>query len=98
MSLHFTLGFSLIITESRPALCLSLSFSSYEWFCNTVELEPLLLEVLRKYIKLSVWAIGPILPQAMISSPTKSMIHVLSAKKFGKKAWSSVEQSIEWLN
>ena len=65
---------------------LSLSFSFYGWFCNTVEeIEPLGLEVLRKYIKLSVWAIGPILPQAMISSPTKSMIHVLSAKKFGKK-------------
>ena len=87
MSLHFTLGFSLIIIESRPALSLSLSFSSYEWFCNTIEeLEPLQLEVLRKYIKLSVWAIGPILPQAMISSPTKSMIHVLSAKKIWKKS------------
>ena len=85
-SLHFTLGFSLIITESRPALSLSLSFSCYEWFWNTVEeLEPLRLEVLRKYIRLSVWAIGPILPQAMISSPTKSMIHILSAKKFWKK-------------
>ena len=77
---------SLIIIESRPALSLSISFSSYEWLCNTVEeLEPLGSGVLRKYIKLSVWAIGPILPQAMISSPTKSMIHVLSAKKFGKK-------------
>ena len=65
---------------------LSLSFSSYGWFCNTIEeIEPLGLEVLRKYINLSIWAIGPILPQAMISSPTKSMIHVLSAKKFGKK-------------
>ena len=78
---------------------LLLSFSSYGWFCNTVEeLEPLGLEVLRKYIKLAIWAIGLVLPQAMISRPTKSMIHVLSAKKFGKKAWSSVEQSIEWLN
>ena len=66
---------------------LSLSFRFYGWFCNIVEeIEPLGLEVLRKYINLSIWAIGPVLPQAMISSPTKSMIHILSAKKFGKKA------------
>ena len=66
---------------------LSFSFSFYGWFCNIVEeIEPLGLEALRKYINLSIWVIGPILPQAMISSPTKSMIHVLSAKIFGKKA------------
>ena len=65
---------------------LSLSFSSNGWFCNTIEeIEPLGLEVLRKYINLSIWAIGPVLPQAMISSPTKSMIHVLLPKNLENK-------------
>ena len=65
---------------------LSLSFGSYGWFCNTIEeLEPLGLEVLRKYINLAVWAIGFVLLQAMISSSFESFIHVLSAKESENK-------------
>ena len=65
---------------------LSLSFGSYGWFCNTIEeLEPPGLEVLRKYINLAVWAIGLVLLQAMISSSSKSLIHVLSAKESENK-------------
>jgi hypothetical protein len=46
---------------------ISLSLSSHGWLCNTVEeIEPLGMEVLRKYLKLSVRAIGPLLPPAAL--------------------------------
>ncbi len=46
------------------------SLESHGWLCNTVEeIEPLGLEILRKYIKLPVWTIGPLLPSATFKKP-----------------------------
>ncbi|KAL7001463.1 hypothetical protein U1Q18_002615 [Sarracenia purpurea var. burkii] len=47
---------------------ISLSLRSFGWLCNTAkEMEGLGLEILRKYIKLPVWTIGPFLPPSMLS-------------------------------
>ncbi|XP_038905778.1 UDP-glycosyltransferase 92A1-like [Benincasa hispida] len=67
---------------------LSSALNSDGWLCNTVEeVESFGLGLLRDYIKLPVWAIGPLLPQN-------------SARRWGKEKDSGVdlENCINWLN
>ncbi|GLT72595.1 hypothetical protein SLA2020_445160 [Shorea laevis] len=60
---------------------ISLSLDSHGWLCNTVEkIEPLGMEVLRKYLKLRVRAIGPLLPRAVLKKQ-------YSSSSFGSKTF-----------
>ncbi|MED6168334.1 hypothetical protein PIB30_010664 [Stylosanthes scabra] len=62
---------------------LSLSMESDGWICNTVEeVETLGLDLLRKYIHLPIWSLGPLRPL-----PLK-----------GKETSMASEECIEWLN
>ncbi|XVE81088.1 hypothetical protein DITRI_Ditri15bG0035200 [Diplodiscus trichospermus] len=81
---------------------LSGSLQSFGWLCNTVEeIEPLGLDLLRKYANFPVWAIGPLLPKQFLnkslSSPslTSSSIH---RQREGKAAGISPEKCLQWLD
>lgn len=69
---------------------IALSLNSDGWICNTVEeIEPLGLQLLRKFIGSPVWTIGPLLP---IDSGTNSKHRV------GKEPGISLEDCMQWLN
>ncbi|XP_076957385.1 UDP-glycosyltransferase 92A1-like [Bidens hawaiensis] len=81
---------------------ISLSLCSNGWLCNTVEeIEPLGLEVLRNYVKLPVWCIGPLIPSKMLKkdsglgSDTGSRI---IGQRSGKQPGIQPEECIEWLD
>ncbi|KAI4334799.1 hypothetical protein L6164_013508 [Bauhinia variegata] len=62
---------------------IAISIRSDGWLCNSVEeIEPLGFELLRKYINLPVWPIGPVLV-----TDSKHIKHKVETEKF-----------IEWLN
>ncbi|KAK9233270.1 hypothetical protein WN943_023519 [Citrus x changshan-huyou] len=71
------------------------SFESYGMLCNTAEdIEPGALQWLRNYIKLPVWAIGPLLPQSYLKKSSSS-----APSSFREKTWSkNPEKIIEWLD
>ncbi|KAA8527325.1 hypothetical protein F0562_034578 [Nyssa sinensis] len=76
---------------------ISLSLRSYGWLCNAVEeIEPLGLDILRKYVKLPVWAIGPLLPPSILN-PSSSSSNV-SSQRAGRDPGSSPEKCLEWLD
>ncbi|MED6133445.1 hypothetical protein PIB30_028369 [Stylosanthes scabra] len=63
---------------------LQLSLKSDGWIGNTVEeIEPLGLDLLRKYIQIPVWCVGPLL---------QPLAHK------GKESGIAIEECIEWLN
>ncbi|KAJ7957332.1 Glycosyltransferase [Quillaja saponaria] len=75
-----------------------LSIKSDGWLCNTVEeIEPLGLEILRKYIGVPVWTIGPLLPPSALkkSSSSDSSISIHGA---GKEPGMAAEKIVKWLD
>ncbi|KAG6663980.1 hypothetical protein CIPAW_02G059400 [Carya illinoinensis] len=61
--------------QSQFSRCLE----SSGWLCNSVEeIEPLGLDLLMKYIRLPVWAIGPLLPPAALKSSSSSQMMQLA--------------------
>ncbi|XVE81089.1 hypothetical protein DITRI_Ditri15bG0035300 [Diplodiscus trichospermus] len=81
------------------------SLQSFRWLCNTVEeIEPLGLELLRKYIKVPVWTIGPLLPKPWLNKPSSSSSSSLSANNSlygqhaGKEPGISAEKCFQWLD
>ncbi|KAJ0699741.1 putative UDP-glucuronosyl/UDP-glucosyltransferase, UDP-glycosyltransferase family [Helianthus annuus] len=79
---------------------ISLSLESNGWLCNTVEeVETLGLEVLRNYVKLPVWCIGPLIPSKMLKknldSDTSSGI---SGQRSGKQPGIQLKKCMEWLD
>ncbi|KAI3678151.1 hypothetical protein L6452_37432 [Arctium lappa] len=73
---------------------ISMSLQSNGWLCNTVEeIEVFGLEVLRNYIKLPVWCIGPLLPTKMLKGNTG-----LVGPRSGKQPGIPPEKCIEWLD
>ncbi|XP_010069360.2 UDP-glycosyltransferase 92A1 [Eucalyptus grandis] len=81
---------------------LKLSLASDGWFCNSVEeIEPLGFDLLRKYLKLPVWAIGPLVPSHMLqnSSPVSPKSRINSLQKHtGKVPGVSLEKCLDFLN
>ncbi|XP_059653323.1 UDP-glycosyltransferase 92A1-like [Cornus florida] len=76
---------------------IELSLGSCGWLCNAVEeIEPSGLEILRKYVKLPVWTIGPLLPQSMLN-PSLSNSNV-SHQRTGREPGLSPEKCLEWLD
>ncbi|KAF7837089.1 UDP-glycosyltransferase 92A1 [Senna tora] len=69
---------------------IALSMNSDAWICNTVEeIEPLGLQLLRKFIDSPVYCIGPLLP-------TDSGMN--SKHRSGKESGIPLEDCLQWLN
>ncbi|TKY57065.1 UDP-glycosyltransferase 92A1 [Spatholobus suberectus] len=69
---------------------IGLSMKSDGWICNTVEeIEPLGLQLLRNYLELPVWTVGPLLPPAALGG---------SKHRAGKEPGVALEACIEWLD
>ncbi|BAT80938.1 hypothetical protein LR48_Vigan07g042800 [Vigna angularis] len=69
---------------------IALSMKSDGWVCNTVEeLEPLGLQLLRDYLQLPVWAVGPILPSSALEG---------SKHRTGKESGVTLEACMEWMD
>ncbi|GFQ06733.1 UDP-glycosyltransferase 92a1 [Phtheirospermum japonicum] len=72
------------------------SLGSFGWLCNTAdEIEPFGLDVLRKYAKCPVWAVGPILPPRMLNNTSHSR---LIGQHTGRVPGASAEKCLEWLD
>ncbi|XP_061352024.1 UDP-glycosyltransferase 92A1-like [Gastrolobium bilobum] len=70
---------------------IALSMKSDGWICNTVEeVEPLGLQLLRQYLELPVWTVGPLLQPAANKGSSKH--------RAGKEPGIALEACIEWLN
>ncbi|XP_027331956.1 UDP-glycosyltransferase 92A1-like [Abrus precatorius] len=66
------------------------SMESDGWICNTVEeIEPLGLQLLRKYTELPVWSVGPLLPPVELQG---------SKHRVGKELGIATQACIEWLD
>ncbi|KAG6663981.1 UDP-glycosyltransferase 92A1-like [Carya illinoinensis] len=80
--------------QSQFSRCLE----SSGWLCNSVEeIEPLGLDLLMKYIRLPVWAIGPLLPPAALQSSSSTRASV-SRQRAGKNPSLPLEKFLEWLD
>ncbi|XP_056158748.1 crocetin glucosyltransferase 3-like [Syzygium oleosum] len=81
---------------------IKLSLTSDGWLCNSVEeIEPLGFDLLKKYLKVPVWAIGPLLPSHMLqkSSPNSPNSRSKSLQKHtGKALGASLEKCQDFLN
>nr|POE73858.1 crocetin glucosyltransferase 3 [Quercus suber] len=52
---------------------ISQSCGSIGWLCNSVEeIEPLGFDLLRKYLRLPVWSVGPLIPPALLKNTLSS--------------------------
>ncbi|KAK6145752.1 hypothetical protein DH2020_019621 [Rehmannia glutinosa] len=73
------------------------SLNSFGMLCNTAEeIEPLGLDVLRKYTKqkLPVWCIGPLLPKTMLNRRKSRII----GQHTGRQPGVSTEKCLQWLD
>ncbi|PWA87335.1 UDP-glucuronosyl/UDP-glucosyltransferase [Artemisia annua] len=79
---------------------ISLSMESNGWLCNTVEeIEALGLEVLRNYVKVPVWCVGPLLPIKMLKKNVGwDTGYGLIGQRSGKEPSIRPENCIEWLD
>ncbi|XP_010069359.2 LOW QUALITY PROTEIN: crocetin glucosyltransferase 3 [Eucalyptus grandis] len=81
---------------------IKLTLASDGWLCNSVEeIEPLGFDLSRKYLKLPVWAIGPLIPSRMLrkSSPISPNSRSKSLQKHTGKAFGvSPEKCLDFLS
>ncbi|KAL2316948.1 hypothetical protein Fmac_030824 [Flemingia macrophylla] len=69
---------------------IALSMESDGWICNTAEeIEPLGLQLLRKYLGVPVWSVGPVLPPDTLRG---------SKHRAGKEPGMALEVCMEWLD
>ncbi|KAG5109553.1 hypothetical protein JHK82_038776 [Glycine max] len=69
---------------------IALSMKSDGWICNTVqEIEPLGLQLLRNYLQLPVWPVGPLLPPASLMD---------SKHRAGKESGIALDACMQWLD
>lgn len=77
---------------------ISLSLQSPGLICNTVEeIEPLGLDLLRKYINRPVWGIGPLLPPEMLNRSSEKT-PILTSQRVGKELGVSFNKILDWLD
>ena len=77
---------------------ISQSFGSMGWLCNSVEeIEPLGFDLLRKYLRLPVWSIGPLIPPVLLKNTSSSGVS-FSKQHAGKRPGLTTEKCIEWLD
>lgn len=78
---------------------ISLSLKSSGWLTNTAEeIEPFGMEILRNYIKLPLWSIGPLLPQSALKKSSSTSGSSISTQRTGKKLGIPAEECFQWLN
>ncbi|KAK4754462.1 hypothetical protein SAY87_002566 [Trapa incisa] len=81
---------------------ISLSLNCDGWLCNSMEeIEPLGFKLMRDYLKLPVWPIGPLIPSSMLGDKfgSASSTHgAVSTERAGKKLGISPEKCTEWLS
>ncbi|KAJ0093530.1 hypothetical protein Patl1_26219 [Pistacia atlantica] len=78
---------------------ISMSLGSYGMLCNTVEeVGPQALEWLRKYTKIPVWTVGPLLPPAFLKKLSSSVQSSNHKQHSGKLHGISLEMCVEWLD
>lgn len=71
---------------------------SYGCLCNSVEeIEPLGLDLLRKYLRLPVWTIGPLLPLEVLKDSSSSRSSI-SRQHAGKEPGLAPGRCLEWLD
>ncbi|WJX64408.1 hypothetical protein P8452_49190 [Trifolium repens] len=71
---------------------IALSMKSDGWICNTVEeIETFGLQLLRNYLQLPIWCVGPLLPSTTIKGSN-------SKHRAGKESGIALEECIEWLD
>ncbi|KAI4378800.1 hypothetical protein MLD38_016231 [Melastoma candidum] len=76
---------------------IKLSMGFHGWLCNSAEeIEPLGFDLLRKYLRLPVWGIGPLLPSAFLSLEQGS--GSAGGKHAGKQPGLPAERCLEWLS
>ena len=77
---------------------ISQSFGSMGWLCNSVEeIEPLGFDLLRKYLRLPVWSVGPLIPPVLLKNTSSSGVS-FSKQHAGKRPGLTTEKCIEWLD
>ncbi|CAA0808840.1 UDP-glycosyltransferase 92A1 [Striga hermonthica] len=68
------------------------SLDSFGWLCNTAEeMEPLGLDILRRYTNRPVWGIGPLIPRGMTSSG-------VIGQHTGREPGVPTETCLRWLD
>ncbi|EEF32704.1 UDP-glycosyltransferase 92A1 [Ricinus communis] len=78
---------------------ISLSLQSFGFLCNTVEeIEPLGLDLFRKYVKLPVWTTGPLLPPDVLNGSSLSSSGIISSQRAGKQFGISTEKCLQFLD
>ncbi|XP_065867969.1 UDP-glycosyltransferase 92A1-like [Euphorbia lathyris] len=78
---------------------IALSLESGGLLCNTVEeIEILGLDLLRKFVKIPVWSVGPLLPSAMLNASEKVQIRKVAQQHAGKQPGISAEKCLNWLD
>ncbi|XP_021818431.1 UDP-glycosyltransferase 92A1-like [Prunus avium] len=77
---------------------IALSAKSFGWLCNTLEeIEPFGLDVLRNYVRLPIWSIGPLIPREALKNSSTLDVSV-SRQRAGKKLSFPAEKCLEWLH
>ncbi|PQM35530.1 UDP-glycosyltransferase 92A1 [Prunus yedoensis var. nudiflora] len=77
---------------------ISLSTKSFGWLCSTVEaIEPFGLEILRNYLRLPVWSIGPLLPIDALKN-FSTLDSSVSRQRAGKELGIPAETCLKWLD
>ncbi|ONI29078.1 hypothetical protein PRUPE_1G179700 [Prunus persica] len=77
---------------------ISLSTKSFGWLCSTVEaIEPFGLEILRNYLRLPVWSIGPLLPTDALKN-SSTLDSSVSRQRAGKELGIPAETCLKWLD
>ncbi|KAK1412874.1 hypothetical protein QVD17_34454 [Tagetes erecta] len=68
--------------------------------CNTVEeIEPLGLKILRSYMKLPVWCVGPLIPLKLLTKNSDSDTNSgITSQRSGKKLAIEPKYCMEWLD
>lgn len=75
---------------------IALSLKAFGWLCNTAEeIEPLGLQVLKKYAKLPIWCIGPLLPESMLNDTRTRTI--IGGQRTGRRYGINLEKCLQWL-
>ncbi|WCJ41495.1 UDP-Glycosyltransferase superfamily protein [Euphorbia peplus] len=78
---------------------IGLSLESFGLVCNTVEeVEGLGLDLLRKFVKIPVWGVGPLLPDAMLRDSSQKAPLGNIAQHTGKQPEISAEKCLNWLD
>ncbi|XP_065869391.1 UDP-glycosyltransferase 92A1-like [Euphorbia lathyris] len=78
---------------------IALSLQSAGLLCNTVEeIEVLGLDLLRKFVKIPVWSVGPLLPSSMLNNSSEKVPICNIAQHTGKQTGISAEKCLNWLD